>query len=109
MLCPTAGASSLPTFAALARAISEDQALAEATLDVSGANGTFSCTWSAASEDLDAARHTTDLVPRNRVFVNLDLAQTGIGTASCGPGVLPQYELHASPATWTVRLMPLMP
>lgn len=61
------------------------------------------------SEDLDAARHTTDLVPRNRVFVNLDLAQTGIGTASCGPGVLPQYELHASPATWTVRLMPLMP
>ena len=59
------------------------------------------------SEDLDAARHTTDLVPRDRVFVNLDLAQTGLGTASCGPGVLPPYELHATPATWTVRLIPL--
>jgi len=61
------------------------------------------------TEDLDAARHTTDLHPRDRVFVNLDLAQTGLGTASCGPGVLPHYELHATPATWTVRLVPLAP
>src|SRR5665811_1748432 len=58
------------------------------------------------SEDLDAARHTSDLRPRDKVFVNLDLAQTGLGTASCGPGVLPQYELHAAPTNWTVRLMP---
>ncbi|HEX5333895.1 MAG TPA: glycoside hydrolase family 2 TIM barrel-domain containing protein [Cellulomonas sp.] len=59
------------------------------------------------SEDLDAAAHTIDLVPQDRVFVNLDLAQTGLGSASCGPGVLPQYELYASPATWTVRLVPI--
>ncbi len=59
------------------------------------------------SEDLDAANHTTDLVPRDRVYVNLDLAQTGLGSASCGPGVLPAYELYATPATWTVRLVPL--
>lgn len=59
------------------------------------------------SEDLDAANHTTDLVPRDRVYVNLDLAQTGLGSASCGPGVLPAYELYATPATWTVRLAPL--
>ena len=59
------------------------------------------------TEDLDAARHTSDLRPRDRTFVNLDVAQTGLGTASCGPGVLPQYELHAAPATWTVRLIPL--
>jgi len=58
------------------------------------------------TEDLDAARHTSDLRPRDKVFVNLDLAQTGLGTASCGPGVLPQYELHAAPTNWTVRLMP---
>lgn len=61
------------------------------------------------TEELDAARHTSDLRPRDRVFVNLDLAQTGLGTASCGPGVLPQYELHATPAIWTVRLIPLAP
>ena len=27
------------------------------------------------SEDLEAAKHTTDLVPRDHVFVNLDLAR----------------------------------
>jgi beta-galactosidase len=47
------------------------------------------------SEDLDAARHTYDLRPRDRVYVNLDLAQNGLGTAACGPGVLPQYRLAA--------------
>ena len=59
------------------------------------------------SEDLDRAAHTIDLVPRDRVYVNLDLAQTGLGSASCGPGVLPVYELYATPSTWTVRLVPL--
>jgi beta-galactosidase len=54
------------------------------------------------SEDLDAARHTTDLKPRDRVYLNLDLAQHGLGTASCGPGVLPQYRLHARKATFAV-------
>jgi len=54
------------------------------------------------SEDLDAARHTTDLVERDRVHVNLDAALHGIGTASCGPGVLPQHRLLASPTAFTV-------
>ncbi len=59
------------------------------------------------TEDLDAARHTTDLVARDEVYVNIDVAQTGLGTASCGPGVLPQYQLRAAPGSWTVRLSPL--
>ncbi len=59
------------------------------------------------SEELDAADHTTDLVAGDRVHVNLDLAQNGLGTASCGPGVLPQHQLHAGPARWTIRLLPL--
>ena len=46
------------------------------------------------------------LHPRDRVFVNLDLAQTGLGTGSCGPGVLPRYELRAGPSTWSVILTP---
>ncbi|NGY64595.1 DUF4981 domain-containing protein [Lentzea sp. NEAU-D13] len=54
------------------------------------------------SEDLDAARHTDDLQPREHVYLNLDLAQHGLGTASCGPGVLPQYRLHAQKATFSV-------
>jgi beta-galactosidase len=57
------------------------------------------------SEDLDAARHPHDLRPRDRVYVNLDLAQHGLGSASCGPGVLPQYELRADrPYAFEVRL-----
>jgi len=54
------------------------------------------------SEQLDAARHGTDLHPGPDVVVNLDLAQNGIGTASCGPGVRPAYQLHAEPATMRV-------
>jgi beta-galactosidase len=59
------------------------------------------------SEDLDAARHPIDLVPRDAVYVNLDLAQQGIGSASCGPGVLDAYRLTAAPATFRVTLRPI--
>jgi beta-galactosidase len=56
------------------------------------------------SEDLDAATHTPDLVARDRVWVNLDHAQNGIGTASCGPGVLPQHRLEAAPVSFSLWL-----
>ncbi|MFE9425605.1 glycoside hydrolase family 2 TIM barrel-domain containing protein [Kitasatospora sp. NPDC006697] len=56
------------------------------------------------TEQLDAARHTTDLVPGERVWVNLDLAQHGIGSASCGPDVLPQHRLAVAPAEFGVTL-----
>jgi len=58
------------------------------------------------SEQLDRARHPTDLRPEGRLWVNLDLAQQGIGSASCGPGVLPAYRLDPAPASLTVRLYP---
>jgi beta-galactosidase len=58
------------------------------------------------TEDLDAAAHTPDLVPRDRLWVNLDHAQQGIGTASCGPGVLPQHRLEAVPTTFALVLRP---
>ena len=54
------------------------------------------------SEDLDAARHTPDLAPGDRVWVNVDLAQNGLGSASCGPGVLPQYMLEPAPARFEI-------
>jgi beta-galactosidase len=59
------------------------------------------------SEQLDHARHPTDLVAGDRVWVNLDLAQQGIGSASCGPGVLPAYRLDPRPVSFAVRLLPL--
>jgi beta-galactosidase len=60
------------------------------------------------TEDLDAARHPTDLVPDDDVIhVNLDLAQHGLGSASAGPGVLPRYELRAAPARFRVAMYPV--
>lgn len=46
--------------------------------------------------DLWEARHTIDLKPRPEVILNLDIAQRGLGTASCGPDVLDQYKVHGS-------------
>jgi beta-galactosidase len=46
-----------------------------------------------APEDLFAATHTTDLHPRQEVRVNLDVAQRGLGTASCGPDTLERYRI----------------
>ncbi|MFJ7077288.1 glycoside hydrolase family 2 TIM barrel-domain containing protein [Streptomyces sp. NPDC098781] len=53
------------------------------------------------NEQLDAARHLTDLVPGDTVWVNLDHGQHGIGSQSCGPGPLPQYFLKAEPAEFS--------
>ena len=47
------------------------------------------------AHDLYVAKHTTDLVPRPEVLLNLDYAQRGLGTASCGPDTLPQYRIPA--------------
>ena len=58
--------------------------------------------WSTAA--LDSARHTVELVDEGKVWVHLDAAQQGIGTASCGPGVLPAYRLDAAPTTFAVVL-----
>ncbi|MET8676559.1 glycoside hydrolase family 2 TIM barrel-domain containing protein [Streptomyces sp. NPDC004647] len=53
------------------------------------------------SEQLDAAAHTPDLRPGPAVWVNLDHGLHGIGSQSCGPGVLPQYGLAAAPASFS--------
>ncbi|PGH52038.1 glycoside hydrolase family 2 TIM barrel-domain containing protein [Streptomyces sp. Ru87] len=54
------------------------------------------------TEELDAADHGTDLRAGERIWVHLDHAQQGIGSQSCGPGVLPQHRLAASPASFAV-------
>ena len=57
------------------------------------------------SEALAAARHPTDLVAGDDwLFVNADLAQQGVGSASCGPGVLPQYRLEPTPFTFALAI-----
>jgi beta-galactosidase len=43
--------------------------------------------------DLTAARHTSDLESRPETFLNLDHAQRGLGTASCGPDTAERFKL----------------
>jgi len=48
------------------------------------------------TEDLDETEHPYELYKRKRddTVVHLDWAHHGIGTGSCGPATLPQYELR---------------
>ena len=54
-----------------------------------------------ADSALQAAQHTSDLIPGSECTVHLDAAQTGVGTATCGPDVLPKYFLPIEPTTFT--------
>ena len=56
--------------------------------------------------DFEAAKHHADLQPRPFIVLNLDGRQRGLGTASCGPDVLPAYELHPDPFAFGVVLSP---
>ncbi|MDT7801742.1 MAG: beta-galactosidase, partial [Actinomycetota bacterium] len=57
--------------------------------------------WTSA--ELEAARHTTDLHASDLVHLTLDVAQHGLGSASCGPGVLPRYRLVTRKTEFTLR------
>jgi beta-galactosidase len=54
--------------------------------------------------DLYEARTETDLHPRPELVVHLDVAHRGLGTASCGPDVLPQYRLQPGIYDFAYRL-----
>jgi beta-galactosidase/evolved beta-galactosidase subunit alpha len=58
-------------------------------------------------EDLDGAKHLYQIPRRDEIVVNLDYRQNGLGTASCGPGPLPQYILKPEPYEFTFEFMPV--
>ena len=47
------------------------------------------------------AQHQSDAVAGDEVTVHLDAEQTGVGTATCGPDVLPKYYVPVVPRTFT--------
>jgi beta-galactosidase/beta-glucuronidase len=59
-----------------------------------------------STEDLTQARHTYELKRREDITLNLDYAQSGLGSASCGPGTLDKYRLQPEPVRFRVRLRP---
>ena len=59
-----------------------------------------------STDDLDAADHQHELPRRDDVWVTLDYAQCGLGSASCGPETLEQYRVEPQPTTFTFELRP---
>ena len=57
-----------------------------------------------STRQLTETLHEGQLEPEDNVFVHVDLGQNGLGTASCGPGVQPAYQLRMRPATFTLHL-----
>ena len=60
--------------------------------------------WSSAA--MVAARHRNELTPGPELELALDAGHQGIGTASCGPGALPEYELFLRKKDFIVLLEP---
>ncbi|GAA2971686.1 glycoside hydrolase family 2 TIM barrel-domain containing protein [Microbacterium terrae] len=46
--------------------------------------------------------HASDLPEPLATHVSIDIAQSGVGTATCGPGVLPRYRVPARPASFAL-------
>lgn len=63
--------------------------------------------WTTA--DLETARHRSDLTPRDHIYLNLDLAQTGLGSASCGPAATSDHVLEIAPYSFTLHFRPVPP
>ncbi|HSO30127.1 MAG TPA: glycoside hydrolase family 2 TIM barrel-domain containing protein [Candidatus Sulfomarinibacteraceae bacterium] len=60
------------------------------------------------AEDLVAATHREELVPRPETIVHLDAAHRGLGSASCGPDTLPDYLVPTGIHTWSWTLGPVL-
>jgi beta-galactosidase len=58
------------------------------------------------TNDLDECKHPYELYKRKRkeTIVKLDWAHHGLGTGSCGPATLPQYELKSGPFEYEILL-----
>lgn len=57
--------------------------------------------------DLEKATHRHLLKRRRDITLSIDLRQCGLGSASCGPGPLPEYVIWPKPMSFRVRLRPL--
>jgi beta-galactosidase len=60
-----------------------------------------------APEDLFAAHHTHELTPRPEVYLHLDAAHRGLGTASCGPDTRDAYKVQPGTYVLAYTLMPI--
>ncbi|MFI9380498.1 glycoside hydrolase family 2 TIM barrel-domain containing protein [Kutzneria sp. NPDC052558] len=55
-------------------------------------------------QQIAAAAHPHELPPSDRVYLFLDNAQHGLGSAACGPDVLPEHALYPAAHSFTITL-----
>lgn len=60
------------------------------------------CRWTP--QQINRARHPEELPTSDTVWLTLDAAHRGVGTAACGPDVAPEWEVHPLPTTLRFRL-----
>lgn len=58
------------------------------------------------TQNLDRARHRTELEAGDHYELNIDHKLNGIGSSSCGPGVLEKYQLKNDDYAYSVSIMP---
>ena len=56
------------------------------------------------ANDLFNGKHTIDLHPRLEVILSIDAVMRGLGTASCGPDTLEQYQIRSGEYKFTYGL-----
>lgn len=60
-----------------------------------------------ADSNIDASTHINQLKRSGTVTVHLDAEQAGVGTATCGPGVLPQYLVPVKKTMFEFVIRPI--
>ncbi|MBW3079499.1 glycoside hydrolase family 2 TIM barrel-domain containing protein [Bifidobacterium simiiventris] len=58
------------------------------------------------AEELTRKTHNSELEQADSTVVNVDYAQSGIGSNSCGPALAEQYRLDAEQFSFTIGLLP---
>ena len=56
---------------------------------------------------LEKAHHINELERDGMITIHLDAEQAGVGTATCGPGVLPQYLVPVKKQSFEFTLYPV--
>ena len=56
---------------------------------------------------LEVATHLDEIEPDGKITVHLDAEQSGVGTATCGPGILPKYQVAVADRRFAFVLTPV--
>ncbi len=65
--------------------------------------------YSYSDADIAEAKHTWQLEREDFITFNIDHRQSGLGTATCGPGCRPAYLLPAQKTSFSLTISPVQP